>query len=68
MATHDRVASDGGGSTPAIPAILNVEIHLDATPIRGEVWRSERAEAQPFAGWLELAAAIEAARSLRERP
>ena len=43
-------------------AHLQLAIDVDSEPIRGLVSNGARAS-QPFSGWIELAAAIEAARS-----
>jgi hypothetical protein len=41
---------------------LELAIEVDSDPIRGSVSNGSR-QAQPFNGWIELVAAIEAARS-----
>jgi hypothetical protein len=44
---------------------LELAIEVDSDPIRGSVSNGDR-QWQPFSGWIELVAAIEAARSAAE--
>ncbi len=44
-------------------ALLTLEVELAADPIQGRI-RGELGSAQPFAGWLQLAQALEAALAL----